>query len=512
MKGFACCASLAVLLLGNAALAGEPWLAPGNIQARHDLEMLVDDGIINIPISEWPISVADLAAAMDAFEHKQAGSLTPATAGAGPAKGPQLTPAQSAAFNRLRKLASPDDTGLFAEARAAARPEELRTFWDEPRAAYEGTVGVAGFLGDRFGGRLELTVVDSPPDGDNFRADGSYLSTILGNWIVSVGAQDKWWGSGWEGSLILSNNSRPVPAISIDRALSTPFETKWLHWLGPWRVKAFLGYMNEVRGDYNHPLLFGARWTARPMEGLEVSLERTAMFCGEGRSCTWSDFWNLWTGHDNAGENVSAKNEPGDQLAGWDIRWASPIGGWPYALYWQHTGESIDNKIPRPYRSFDLYGGEAWGGFESGGSWRLDLEYAQTLCGGTQDGQKLWDCAYNNGIFDAEGYRFKNRVMGHSMDGDGLQYAARFVLVPASETTWSFMVRYTELNRGGQFDNMRNFVAPGPEDWWSVDVMYRRPVPRGWIEIGVGADQEDRLWNDTSAFLPRGTLSWHYGF
>jgi hypothetical protein len=502
----------ALLLASTAARAGEPWLAPGDVQVRHDLQMLVDEGIINIPMSEWPISVADLAAALDAVKQDNPAALARTTTTPGAGKSPRLTLAQAAAFERLRRLASPTDTGFFAEARAAARPEELRTFWDEPRSTYEGAVGVAGFFGDRFGGRLELTVVDSPSDGDNFRADGSYLAAILGNWIVTVGAQDRWWGSGWQGSLILSNNARPVPAISIDRALSTPFESKWLSWIGPWRVKTFLGYMDEERGDYDHPLLFGFRISARPLDGLEVSIERTAQFCGEGRSCTWSDFWNLWWGNDNAGENVDPDEEPGNQLAGWEVRWASPFSDWPYALYVQHTGETIDNTIPRPYRTLDVYGGEVWGGLEGGGSWRLNLEYADTLCSGTQDEQILWDCAYNNGVFDAEGYRYKYRVMGHSMDGDGLQYAARFVLVPASGTTWSFMVRYTELNRGGTVNDVQNFVAPGPEDWWSFDFVHRRPVPMGWIEVGVGADQEDRLWNDTSALLPRGTLTWHVGF
>ena len=36
-------------------------------------------------------------------------------------------------------------------------------------------------------------------------------------------------------------------------------------------------------------------------------------------------------GNDNAGENVDPEDEPGNQLASWDIRWASPIGDWNYA-------------------------------------------------------------------------------------------------------------------------------------------------------------------------------------
>ena len=102
--------------------------------------------------------------------------------------------------------------------------------------------------------------------------------------------------------------------------------------------------------------------------------------------------------------------------------------------------------------------------------------------------------------------------MGASMDGDGLQYAARLLYVPSSGSTWNFMVRYTELNRGGAVNNIQNYVAPGPENWWSFDVSYRRPLSRGWIELGVGADDEDRLWNDTSAFLPRATLTWSREF
>jgi len=499
-------AVLAGLLAGPLAFAGEPWVAPGDLQVRHDLQMLVDDGVIDIPVSEWPIASADISRALTEAERRYGLSPDPKDWGF------SLSDAQYAAFNRLRRLVNPENIGFYAEVRGAARPEELRTFWTEPREEGELALGVAGYFGDRYGGRLEMTGVADASDGDDFRLDNSYLAGRFGNWIFTLGAQDRWWGSGWQGSLILSNNARPVPAFAIDRAESTPFETKWLRWIGPWRLTTFLGYMDDDRGDHDNPLLFGFRVSARPLRGLEIGLERTAQLCGEGRSCTWDDFWNMWWGNDNAGENVDIEDEPGNQLAGWDIRWSSPIGGWPYAIYWQHTGETIDNQLYRPYRSIELGGAEVWGDFASGASWRLNLEWADTLCGGTENEQKLWDCAYNNGIYNAAGYRYKARVMGHSMDGDGEQYAMRYLLIPDDGTTWSFMLRYTELNRGGYEDDIQNFVVPGPEDWWSVDISYRRPVQKGWIEIGVGADQEDRKWNDTSALLPRGTLTWHYGF
>jgi hypothetical protein len=424
-----------------------------------------------------------------------------------------LTGTQAAAIARLRRIAVEGRLTPGFELRAAARPTVLRTFADEPREEGEASAWVAGFLGERWGGRLELGVVADADDEDTFRYDGSYFAGVFGNWIVTAGAQDRWWGSGWEGSLILSNSARPVPALSLDRAVSTPFESRWLRWIGPWRLTTFMGYMEGDREDVDHPLLFGFRLSARPLDGLEISLERTAQWCGEGRSCDWSDFWNLWVGNDNRGENVDAEDEPGNQLAGWDIRWASPIGDWNYAIYNQHTGETIDNQIPRPYRSLDIAGLETWGDWgDGGGSWRAGLEWANTRCGGTENEQRLWDCAYNNTIFNVEGYRSKGRPLGHSMDGDGEMYSGRFVHVDAAERTLSAVLRYSAINEGGVVPDLRHTVAPGPEDWWSLDVAYRYPLPGGWIEASAGADYRDREWNDTTALLPRASVTWRQEF
>lgn len=497
--------------IGAPALAGEPWVAPGDVLLRHDLQLLVDEGIIDLPMSSWPIAVSDLAAALEQARDRVASTqASSAAAGAG---GKGLTPAQSAAVAHLRKVAAEGHATFGFDLGAAARPTTLRTFEDAPREEGELTVWGSGFMGSRWGARLEVTGVVDPDDDKDVRLDGSYIAGKFGNWIVTAGAQERWWGSGWQGSLILSSNARPVPALALDRAVSAPFESKWLRWIGPWRLTTFMGYMDGDREDYDHPLLFGFRIAARPLEGLEISIERTAQWCGEGRSCDWSDFWNLWSGHDNAGENVDPEDEPGNQLAGWDIRWASPIGDWNYAIYNQHTGESIDNKIPRPYRSMDLAGVETWGGSSSNGSsWRAGLEWANTRCGGTENGQKLWDCAYNNGIFNPDGYRYYGRPMGHAMDGDGETLGLRYVYVDGSAATMTALLRYSQINEGGNVPDSLHSIAPGPEDWWSLDLTYRRALRQGWIEATAGGDYEDREWDDASAALPRFAVSWHYEF
>ena len=65
--------------------------------------------------------------------------------------------------------------------------------------------------------------------------------------------------------------------------------------------------------------------TVKPFDAVEIGLTRTAQWCGDDRNCDWDTFVNLVTGDDNAGENVDPDEEPGNQMAGWDLRWASPF-------------------------------------------------------------------------------------------------------------------------------------------------------------------------------------------
>ena len=55
-------------------------------------------------------------------------------------------------------------------------------------------------------------------------------------------------------------------------------------------------------------------------------------------------------------------------------------------------------------------------------------------------------------------------------------------------------------------------MAPGPEQWTSLDLIYRYPLPAGWLEVGVGADQRQRDWNDSDALLGRAFVTWRHDF
>lgn len=503
-------ALFAILLSLTSVVRADAWFDAGDSALRHDLQLLVDSGVIDVPVTAWPIPSADVAWAIENASNTES-----------------LSAGERAALQRLKsRLAVFTRSAVRATAHVsgAAKPILLRTFENTPRE--EGEIGATlSGATEHFSGRAAVQWVVDPDDEKQLRFDGSYGSVRLGNWLLSATALDRWWGPGWDDSLILSNNARPIPSISLDRESSQPFESKWLSWIGPWRLTTFMGRMEEEREDIDHPLFFGFRVTARPFgnvqfgsvrpfRGLELAFERTAQWCGEGLPCDFSAFWNVFTGNDNANENVNPEDEPGNQLAGFTMRWTSPIGNAPYAIYWQRTGESFSLEAPpRARRNLELVGLEIWGARDSGTSWRLHVEYAGTACG-DQDGfpAPYFDCAYNSGIFNVEGYRYRGRAIGASTDGDGRTYTLGLQLTTASEISGSLLLRSAELNRCCLVPDTRNTVALGPVDLYNLETSASLPTKFGDLKVGLGFDYATDQLTDLLERSVRGFAELRYQF
>mgnify|MGYP002783871648 CR=1 FL=1 len=448
------------LFVPSAALAQAlPFLPTGDVRLRHEVQLEVDAG--RMPLgTTWPIPTRDVP---------------------------------EARRSELRSTLQPgdgQDAGFFVN--GAAKPTRLRTFADTPRE--NGEVGLqAGWAaGDYAGGAFRVSYAVDPEDDKSFRFDDTYAAWRLGNWWFSAGYQERWWGPGHDGSLILSNNARPLPSVALTRASSQPFETKWLSWIGPWNVTTFMGVFEGDRTDYdNNPLLWGLRVNFRPVEGLEIGLSRTAQWCRPGR-CTASAFADVLLGRDNRGENVAVEDEPGNQLAGADLRYRLPR--LPAAVYWQFNGESIDNGNYRPRLLTQLVGGEIWGASEGGSSWRAFVEFAGTRCGefGTdRPSSELWGCAYENGLFTG-GYRSRGRVIGHSIDRDSRSYTLGGWYVPAVGPSYEVRLRRMDLNRNA-------IAAPSPSHSAASRATTRMgaevAILGAWrglaFSAGVGADVVD---------------------
>jgi len=480
-----------MVLFGIGAASGstataEPWMAPGDSRLRHDVQQLADAGVLSGPSMSWPIAWSQVA--------NELGEVDIAT----------LSDGQRSAVERLRAIASrearSDRVRLSAAVSGAVDPSPLRTFDQTPREEGEASIA-ADWLGQRFAWKLQGTVVADPDDDQTFRPDGSYVAVSLGNWMLSAGYLDRWWGPGWEGSLILSTNARPMPAIGVDRNEPRPFETRWLRWLGPWRLSTLMGQFESDR-DYPNALLFGLRAEIRPHPTLQIAATRTAQWCGDGRPCGLDTFWDLLLGNDN---DQALEDQPGNQLAGFDLRWSWPGGRVPLALYAQGIGEDEAGFLPSKY--LGLFGAEVWGDL-AGGSWRAHVEYADTACDFLSS-EPEFGCAYTNSIYTT-GYRYRGRVLGHAMDADGESVGFGGIFIDGAGHCWEALARNLKLNRAGAAPE--HSLADSPVRVRDLYVTHERSFAWGNITASLGYADVETAGSTVVQDGVRGYVEWRREF
>jgi capsule assembly protein Wzi len=452
----------ALALLGAfaplAAVAGDalPFLPPGDAWLRHLVQIEADEGRVPLATT-WPIPTFDV-----------------------PADGSNIV------YSALQ-LGSSTDAGWFVA--GAAKPTQIRTFDDTPRERGEAGLRAGWAAGDYAGGAIRVSYTLKPQDDKKFRFDDTYASWRFGNWWFTVGEQQRWWGPGWDGSLVLSNNARPMPSISLDRGKSEPFKSKWLSWIGPWRLTTYMGRDQYHDAEFPRPLFWGMRVSARPLRDLEIGLSRTAQWCHVG-VCSLHTFENVLLGKDNSGNNVSLSAQPGNQELTWDFRWR--MGAWPAAFYFQENGETADARyplLPRPRQTTDLAGIEIWSQGEGTRGWRGFVEVAGTTCGEfsfSKSDQPNFNCAYNNTLI-YWGYYYRDRVIGDSLQGDGRLLTVGGLFNDGRARTWELRIRRGTLNRGSA--SVLNTLSPVAADLWNVETKLDGHWQKFVYSLGVGADR-----------------------
>jgi hypothetical protein len=466
------------------------WIEPGDLALRDAVERLVDERVIDTPLLAWPIAHAELGRVL--AEARARGRVT--------GEFEPLVARVEAAIGLRRR----------AWTIAAGNPSDLRIFEDAPRESAELAVSTPWAAGERVGGRARVVLAADPLDGQELRPDGSYAALRAGNWLVSAGWQDRWWGGGLDGSLQLSSNARPVFAASVDRETAAPFESRWLRWIGPWTFGTFVGALEGSRPDVNDALLWGLRIAARPLPGLELSVTRNAQFCGDKPPCGLDAFWDVLVGNDNVGESIAAEDEPGNQLATYEARWGGQVGAVPLSLYVQRTGETIDNRFPRPLRTLNLVSISTWGDWGTASRWRAHLEYSGTICADLDPDSRAPDCGYENNLFTA-GYRYRRRVIGHSTDSDTRQWVVGLA-VESGVRSWTARLRRAEVNRIGFAPQPNQLLSPFPQLWWVAEGTLRQPLGAGSVDLGFGLEHRRDELRDRSTLHPRGYLRWSRDF
>ena len=469
--------ALSALAIVASSIRAEPWIAPGDLGLRHDVQLLADEGVLAAPVMAWPMAWREVARSVRAVPPEAAAALPEPLA---------------AALARLRAATDAAEGGGRPEwLVAVAEPELLRTFRDTPREA--GEVGLSTTVeAGRWTGRLQVTAAADAADGRSLRLDGSYGTVLLGNVAVAAGLREQWWGPGWEGSLILGSNARPMPSLTVERVMADPFESRWLRWIGPWRASASVGQGEGGSTARDGRLtvrpgtkFFAARLSFKPRPWVEVGLSRTAQFCGEGRDCDLGTFWDMLTGRDNTDDSLSAAEQPGNQMAGYDLRLRSPWRAVPVAVYGQFIGEDEAGGLPSKF--LGLMGAEVWGG-SALGSHRFHVEYADTTCSFSRQRPQV-DCAYRNSVYP-QGYTHRGRMIGHALDNDGRMVSLGALLVRPGGDSWNLLLRRVDANRVGTVPEAAHAVSAAPARVEDIQLGYARGRLRagvGHVTSGIGA-------------------------
>jgi hypothetical protein len=454
--------TLLVLFLGSQLFA-EPFLAPNDPFLRHEIRLLGDSGELTGLENTWPLDLGGLSG----MRADQSSSLP-----------------HNLLDDRISLESQSGWSPIFTTLGISDDRVTARGFGPEPRSSFATNASVS-WMNDRFAAKLTLNAfygMETDWKGrkdEGFALDGSYISARLGNWSASFGQVERWWGPGWDGSLILSTNARPIPAISIDRRVPEPFETKWLSWIGPWSFHSFIGQMEKERHVPN-PYLWGMRGEVRPVliDGLEVGFFRMMQLGGDGRPEGFSTWVDALFSNDNYGGNTGnddPSKEPGNQLAGIDLRWK--VFDTPFALYGQLVGEDEDKFLPNCLMF--QYGVEAWHNL-GGSTLRVFTEYADLTSYWWTGDPRTRNISYGHHIY-RDGYRYRGRPIGHWADQDSQIISIGGILQRSDGIGWGATLRTGELNEDG---NSQNSVSNGvTTDYFSIDLFNARIYPKYGLSV-----------------------------
>ena len=231
---------------------------------------------------------------------------------------------------------------------------------------------------------------------------------VLGfSWIDIVAGKDsQWWGPGYHGALLLSDNAAPPPMIKV--TAPEPLILPWfLKYLGPFQYVMFLSQLEEDRTDFPRPFFWGMRLSFKPHRSVEIGLERTALMGGSGRPLNTRLVLQSIFGS----REQTTGQDPGDQRAGFDVTVTLPFKSQPMQLYWERAGEENRQRNLRwPYKLANLYGVylPRLLGLERVG---VRAEYASDHVNEQPD---VW---YTHGAYTA-GYTYDGMIIGHHMGTD----------------------------------------------------------------------------------------------
>ena len=257
--------------------------------------------------------------------------------------------------------------------------------------------------------------------GTNYSTQSAYLKTHINNLSVQIGKESMWWGQGYRGSLLLTNNAAPQTSIKLANLEPMKFNG-FLSFLGQTNTTFFYSVLESNRTDINYPSFTGIRADFTPTNNFTFAVAGTSMVGGQDHMLSSHDYLDFLTGT-NAD---SSGSDNWNSIAGADFRWRLPkLNG--LQIYGELYGEDqshILEVIPFPSKTAELIG-LYFPHLTSNGNWDLHLECART--------SSSW---YNHWTY-TDGYTYKGNIMGDAMGNNAHRYYAKFTHFASNGTQFS---------------------------------------------------------------------------
>lgn len=431
--------SLLLMALAMPLRAG-PWVGPGDARLRTDIELLRAHGFILGPVDAWPLPWAQIDRGLD--RARASGALPPHLA---------------AAVHRVEALSAYNQKKSRYMVRAAGtnEPALVRGFERVARNPGEVTVAAShdrGPLHITWGGTWQSDGTDlqrATQFKNGFSPDPTFAALRLGsNWALYGGWIDNWWGPGQDGAMLFSTSARPMPKVGLRRLEPFSIDAPVLRWLGPVTFDFFVGIADEER-DFKNPAMVGMRFAFQPTPWFEIGLNRGLQLCGSGRPCDFKTIASALIGVGDA-DNTGTFDEPGNQIAGFDMSYKRPIGdtGQILKLSFATTAEDADNILIEQFARQIGVGISGPVG-ETGMLLDAGFEYVDSQAAkffGELLGGETWPgSTYNNFIY-TDGWTYGRRPVGHSLDGDTRAITIHGALTDTQNRRWHLSARHIDMN------------------------------------------------------------------
>ncbi|MFN3740310.1 MAG: capsule assembly Wzi family protein [Thermodesulfovibrionales bacterium] len=280
----------------------------------------------------------------------------------------------------------------------------------------------------------------SGPDTDLIMKRSYGVLSLLGL-DLQFGRDSQWWGPGYHGALLVSNNAEPLTMLRFTNSYPVLLPSVFKY-LGPFRFVFFITRLEEER-TIPEPYLWGMRFNFKPHPYIEIGLERTALLGGRGRSSDLKTWLKSLTGRQE-----NDPGEPGDQRAGFDLKITLPFKRQPLQLYVEAAEEDEAGGLPYKWA---YLAGIYMPRILSLERLSLRAEYANTHVSG---GPNVW---YSHHIYGLDAYSYKGRIIGHHIGTDSRDgFFELSYFIPERDRRISIFYDREEHNLSGSFGEKKD--------------------------------------------------------